>query len=62
MRSERPPITQEDIEETLEDPDHDDGRTAWKRLGRRTVIVRYRHEEERIKIDSVSATRRKLDP
>lgn len=60
MLGERDAIREEDLLKVLEDPDHDDGHDAWKRLGRRTIIVRYREADARIVVVSVSATRRRL--
>ena len=61
MAAERPRVRHEDLARVLEEPDHDDGTTAWKRIGRRTVIVRYVEEEGVVRVRSVSATRRALD-
>ena len=60
MRQERPEIDPYDVLDALEGPDHDDGSTATKRKGRRTIIVRYVEREEAWLILSVSATRRWL--
>lgn len=62
MASERPRLDEDAIRRVLEEPDHDDGTTAVKRIGRRTVIVRYREDDQEIAIVSVSATRRRLPP
>jgi hypothetical protein len=57
MMAERPAIRPHRIERTLEEPDHDDGGTAWKKFGRRTIIVHYTEEADVIIVRSVSATR-----
>lgn len=62
MLGERHAIQEQDLVRVLEEADHDDGETAWKRIGPRTVIVRYRAAEDRIVVVSVSATRRRLPP
>lgn len=60
MLGERHAIQEHDIVEVLDEPDRDDGESAWKRIGPRTVLVRYREAEDRIVVVSVSATRRRL--
>lgn len=60
MACERPPIKDSTITRVLEEPDHDDQATAWKWINGRTVIVRYREDEQQIWVASVSATRRRL--
>lgn len=60
MVAERPPLDGNDVGLALEEPDHDDGKTAQKRIGKRTVIVRYRESDAQIAVVSVSATRRRL--
>ncbi|HEX9816256.1 MAG TPA: hypothetical protein VGB18_04690 [Candidatus Thermoplasmatota archaeon] len=62
MNAERPPIDMADMIHALQEPDHDDGATAIKRVARRTVIVRYDEDETWIVVRSVSATRRPLSP
>ncbi|MHB8584774.1 MAG: hypothetical protein ACYDDF_02910 [Thermoplasmatota archaeon] len=62
MLGERDEITEEDVVGVLESPARDDGTSAWRRVGKRTIIVRYRETPERIIILSVSATRRRLPP
>lgn len=58
--AERPPIRAHLIEAVLEGPNHDDGTTAWKRIGRRTIIIRYRESPAAIYVVTVSATRARL--
>lgn len=60
--AERPRITAQAIEQTLDDPDHDDHKTAIKRIKGRTIIVRYSERQEAIYIITVSATRSPLRP
>lgn len=58
MSCERPPVRSEDVLLALDEPDEDtpqDG--ARKRLGRRTIIVRYAEYEDEIRVKTVSATR-----
>lgn len=62
MLGERHAIQEEEVLRVLDEPDRDDGESAWKRIGQRTVIVRYREAEDRIVIVAVSATRRRLPP
>ncbi len=62
MHAERPPWHEQDVRHALEEPDHDDGRTATKRIGRRTIIVRYDEDDHEVFIRSVSGTRRALAP
>lgn len=62
MAAERPPISADTVARVLEDPDHDDGTQARKRLGGRTILVRYEALEDRIRVRGVSATRRRLPP
>lgn len=62
MHGERHAIQEEEVARVLDEPDRDDGQSAWKRFGQRTVIVRYREAEDRIVVVSVSATRRRLPP
>lgn len=49
-----------DVLDVLDEPDYDDTRKAYKRIGRRTVIVYYSEEEDRILVDAVSATSARL--
>lgn len=62
MQAERPPIDLYDLENILEDPDHDDGHTARRRIGRRTIFVYYHETNETIVVLAVSATTRRLAP
>lgn len=62
MLAERPPISLEDVIHALEEPNHDDGSTATKRIGKRTIIVRYEESEVDVFVRSVSATHRHLAP
>jgi hypothetical protein len=62
MVSERPPIRVRHLARTLEAPDHDDGKTAWKRIANRTVLVHYQEEADQILVKTVSATRGRLRP
>ncbi|HLE47980.1 MAG TPA: hypothetical protein VI818_06755 [Candidatus Thermoplasmatota archaeon] len=62
MAAERPPLEVTDVQEVLETPDHDDGHKAFKRIGRRTVLVYYEEDDAQVFIRSASATRRKLPP
>lgn len=59
MWAERPTIRVDDLLLTMEDPDHDDGRTASRWIGTRAIIVRYDEEDDRVTIRTVSATRRR---
>lgn len=62
MRAERPPWQNKDVTYALEEPDNDDGKTATKRIGARTIIVRYDEDEHEILVRSVSGTRRNVAP
>lgn len=62
MRAERPPLDVEDVALVLGNPDHDNGKEARKRLGRRTVFVYYTETEDEVYVRSVSATSRRLAP
>lgn len=62
MDAERPRLTTWNVERTLEEPDHDDGKTAIKWLRGRNIIVRYAEEPEAIYVLTVSATRSRLRP
>jgi hypothetical protein len=62
MEAERPAVRVEDLVRALEESDHDDGQAARKRIGRRTILVRYEEAEDRISVRGVSATRRRLAP
>lgn len=62
MNAERPPVRMEDIAWALEEPDHDTGCEAFKWIADRTIIVRYRQDEEEIVVQSVSATSSRLAP
>lgn len=62
MNAERPPISDAEIEAPLEEPDHDDGNQARKRIGRRTIIVYYREEADTLVVRAVSATRSRMAP
>lgn len=62
MRGERHAIEPDAIAEVLEDPHADDGRAARRRSGKRTIVVRYREDEDRIVVLGVSATRGRLPP
>lgn len=55
-------IEANDVLDVLDEPDYDDTRKAYKWIGRRTVIVYYAEEEDRILVDSVSATSTRLPP
>jgi hypothetical protein len=65
MNAERPKVAVAEAEETLEAPDrltteHDGRLKAWKRIGKRTIIVYYDEDEEGIYVRSVSATRSEI--
>lgn len=62
MAAERPPLDEHDILAALETPDHDDGRQAGKRIGKRTIIVYYEETQDGIEVRSISATRSRLAP
>jgi hypothetical protein len=62
MVAERPPVRPHHVSKVLEDPDHDDGKTALRRSGRRTIIIRYAEDDEQISVLSVSATRGRFRP
>lgn len=57
MAAERPPL---DVNDVLEAPDHDDGRQAFKRIGRPTILVYYEEDRAQVYVRGVSATRRRL--
>jgi hypothetical protein len=61
MACERPPIRENHILAVLEEPDHDDGHQAYKRVGPRTVIVYYEEDDDTVEVRSVSATRGRLE-
>lgn len=58
------PVSEKHILQTLEAPDTVEskkrGHEARKRLGKRTVIVRYAEYEDEIYVYGISATRRRL--
>jgi hypothetical protein len=60
MGAERPMVRPWDVADVLEHP-HEDTREfgARKRIGARTIIVRYVEDEETIHVRTVSATRRR---
>lgn len=65
MNAERPRIVVAEVEEVLEAPDrlvkeHEGMLKAWKRIGKRTMIVYYDENEEGIYVRSVSATRSEI--
>jgi len=60
MAAERPALDVNDVREVLENPDHDDGRQAFKRIGERTLLVYYEEDESQVFIRSASATRRRF--
>lgn len=62
MNAERPPITHDDVALVLEEPDHDDGKKAFRRVGPRTLLVYYEEEEHTIGVRAASATRSRLAP
>ena len=61
MQNERPPLTPFDVVDALEQPDlvAVDGprRAAWKRVGGRSLIVRYLETQEEYDVRTVSCTR-----
>jgi hypothetical protein len=58
LGNERPKIHEWDVIHVLEEPDEDDPENgARKRIGRRTIIVRYEDLGEEIFVRTVSATR-----
>lgn len=62
MHAERPPIQQEEIRQTLDAPDTDDGHQATWRHKARTIIVYYDEEQDFLDVHAVSATRREIRP
>jgi len=65
MNAERPNVAVAEVEAALEAPDRcikeSNGRLkAWKRIGKRTIIVYYDEDEEGIYVRSVSATRSEI--
>jgi len=65
MNAERPRISVGEVECALEAPDrivkeHDGRLKAWKRVGKRTVLIYYDEDEEGIYVRSVSATRSEI--
>ena len=58
LDNERPRIDEWDVARVLEEPDEDTPENgARKRIGRRTIIVRYTQTEDEIQVRTVSATR-----
>lgn len=62
MQAERPPIEYWDVALVLEEPDHDDGRRASRRIQDRTILVYYEELDDEIRIRGVSATRSHVPP
>lgn len=62
MNGERPPMRENDVQHTIDEPDEDDGTKASRWIGRRTIIVYDDENEESIHVRGVSATRRRLAP
>lgn len=61
MNAERPPITLDVACLVLDAPDYDDGKKAYKRVGRRTVLLYYDEEEGTVTVHGASATRSRLE-
>ncbi|MHB8586212.1 MAG: hypothetical protein ACYDDF_10325 [Thermoplasmatota archaeon] len=62
MNQERPPLDAFDVVDVLENPDEDDGQTAWRWVANRTILVRYTIGGETLYVRSVSCTRSRRTP
>ena len=60
INCEVPPIRWAELEETTLNPDKVEGRKYMKWIGSRTIIVYLTEFEDYVRVDTVSATRRKL--